>query len=120
MSTWRPSGSPPSERDPRKVSEVLDRVTRRLGAPGSALLTQLFAGWEALVGADIAAHCRPVSVRDGVLHLVADQPAWASQLGFMAGDILARVAEATGSAEVTEIRVRVSGEDPPRSPRRRS
>jgi predicted nucleic acid-binding Zn ribbon protein len=114
MTTWRPSSQSPSEREPRHVSEGLGKVTRRIGAPEPDVVSALFGRWEQLVGADIAAHCRPVSVRDGVLHLVADQPAWASQIRFMAGDILSVVATATASGEVREIRVRVSDEDPGR------
>ena len=118
MSTWRPSSQSPAERDPRHVSDGLGKFTRHIGAPEPAVVSALFGRWEQLVGSDIAAHCRPVAVRGGVLDLVADQPAWASQIRFMAVDILAVVASATGSSEVTEIRVRVSGDDPGRGRRR--
>jgi predicted nucleic acid-binding Zn ribbon protein len=72
----------------------------------------LFGGWEQLVGADIAAHCTPLSIRDGVLYLAVDQPAWAAQVRFMAGDLLSALARGTDSDEVREIRVRVRSEDP--------
>jgi predicted nucleic acid-binding Zn ribbon protein len=71
------------------------------------------AGWEGLVGPDIAAHARPVSLHDGVLVLAVDHPAWAAQLRFMTAELLARIAQTTGSAgtsEVTEIQIRVLGQ----------
>ncbi len=69
----------------------------------------MFTRWEDLVGADIAAHARPHSLRDGVLVMVVDQPAWAGQLRFMTADILSRLAAATGTSAVSEIRIRVAG-----------
>ena len=117
MSTWQPSGTPRGERPPRKLSEILDRTTRRLGAPSSRTTSTVVAGWEKLVGPDIAGHARPVSLHDGVLVLAVDHPAWATQLRFMTAELLARIAEMTGSegpAEVSEIHIRVVGERAPR------
>lgn len=116
MSTWQPSGLPPGERPPRRISELLDRTTRRFGAPSSRVTSAVIAGWEGLVGPDIAAHARPVSLHDGVLVLAVDHPAWATQLRFMTAELLARIAEMTGpesSSEVTEIHIRVVGQPAP-------
>lgn len=107
MSTWRPTGPYPSEQEPRRISEALDRVTRRLGGPPTDVLAAIFGHWQQLVGPDIAAHARPVSLRRGRLVLLVDHPAWAGQLRFMTGDLMARIAEATGSGEVQEIHIRV-------------
>ena len=119
MSTWIPSGPPPSERDPRKLSESLDRITRRLGGPSAGVASTVFAGWEDLVGPDIAAHAQPVSLRDGILTLAVDHPTWAAQLRFMTADLLTRMAAATTGEEIREIRLRVTGEPAPESPFRR-
>lgn len=117
MSTWVPSGQPPSERDPRKVSESLDRIARRLGGPSATAATAVFSRWADLVGADIAAHATPVSLRDGVLTLSVDHPAWATQLRYMTADLLHRLADTTGR-DVREIRLRVTGETAGQEPRR--
>lgn len=113
MSTWQPSGPPPGERDPRPLHELLDRTARRLGGPSSGTAATVFAGWADLVGADIAGHCRPVSLHDGVLVLDVDHPAWATQLRYMTADLLSRIAAAGAGAEVHQIRIRVTGETPP-------
>ena len=113
MSTWQPSGTPPGERPPRKISELLDRTARRLGAPSPRITSTVFSGWEQLVGPDIAGHARPGTLRDGVLVLAVDHPAWATQLRFMTGELLGRIRESTpsgGAPEVTEIHIRVVGE----------
>jgi predicted nucleic acid-binding Zn ribbon protein len=94
------------------VAESLDRVTRAMGAPRAQLLAAVFAHWEQLVGPDIAAHAQPRSLRRGVLLVAADQPAWATQLRFMSGDLLHRIASATDAEEITEIQVTVSAAPP--------
>lgn len=125
MSTWRPSTPPPGEQEPRRLSQLLDRATRRFGGPSSATASTLFARWDRVVGPDIAGHARPVSLHDGVLVLAVDHPAWANQLRFMTAEILARIAAATGDGgqdggqpagdrpEVTAIHIRVVGQGAP-------
>jgi predicted nucleic acid-binding Zn ribbon protein len=72
------------------------------------LLASVFSGWEELVGAEIARHAQPQSLRDGVLLLVADQPAWATQLRYLAADLLARVRADGTSPDIAEIQIRVA------------
>lgn len=118
MSTWVPSPSP-SEREPHQINDSLDRITRRLGGPSASDTRTVFTSWEELVGADIASHSQPVSLRAGVLTLSVDHPAWATQLRYMTAELIRRIAEATTSAAVTEIRLRVTGEPVPEAPFRR-
>jgi predicted nucleic acid-binding Zn ribbon protein len=107
MTTWRPAGVSASARDPRPVADSLDRITRRIGAPRAELLAAVFARWEQLVGPDIAAHAQPRSLRDGVLVVIADQPAWATQLRYMAAELLDRIRAETAAEEIAEIQIRV-------------
>jgi predicted nucleic acid-binding Zn ribbon protein len=69
----------------------------------------LFSSWEAVVGPEIAQHAEPRSVRDGVLLLVVDQPAWATQLRFLVPELLARIRAGVSHSEVTEVQIRVAG-----------
>jgi predicted nucleic acid-binding Zn ribbon protein len=101
-----PNGEPP---EPRRVGEGLDRVAASLGVPDAAVLPAVFGGWEELVGARVAAHARPLSLRAGVLAVAVDEPAWATQLRFLEGDLLGRLAERVGSGKVARIEVRVVG-----------
>jgi predicted nucleic acid-binding Zn ribbon protein len=69
-------------------------------------LTAVFSRWEQLVGPDIAAHARPRSWREGVLVVVADHPAWATQLRFMAGDLLGRIRLEANVPEIVDLQIR--------------
>jgi predicted nucleic acid-binding Zn ribbon protein len=110
MTTWRTTGPDLAQLDPRPVADSLDRVTRALGAPQARFLATLFSRWEALVGPEIAQHAEPRSVRDGVLVLMVDQPAWATQLRYLVPELLARIRAGVSQSGVTEVQIRVAGE----------
>ena len=65
----------------------------------------VLARWEALVGDEIAAHCRPVSLRDGELTLAAESTAWATQLRLLAPRLLGRIQAELGPEVVRRVRV---------------
>ncbi|HUS60638.1 MAG TPA: DUF721 domain-containing protein [Acidimicrobiales bacterium] len=107
MSTWRPTGGP-VEAGPgaTPIAAALERVARRLGAPGLAELTRVRRAWPGAVGADIAAHTSPTGLVDGVLTVRVDDPAWATQLRFLAADLAVRIDAVVGPGTVSRIEVR--------------
>jgi len=46
-------------------------------------------------------------LRHGVLVVVVDDPAWATQLRWLESDLLARLATIAGEGTITQIQVRV-------------
>ena len=90
------------------MGESLDRVARRLGAPGARSLSAVFGHWDEIVGASVATHARPVSLRDGVLRVEVDEPGWATQLRYLAPDILRRCTEVAGPDVVVSVEVKVA------------
>jgi predicted nucleic acid-binding Zn ribbon protein len=65
----------------------------------------VMGAWDALVGADVAAHCRPERLIDGELVLVAESTAWATQLRLLTRPLLARLRAELGEGVVTRLRV---------------
>ena len=105
MSGWKPL--PDEVVDPRPVADSLPGLTRALGAPAPSVLGSLFSHWEEIVGPAIATEAWPVSVRDGVLRIGVEHPAWATQLRFLGAEVVRRVAAATGDGAVQTIEVKV-------------
>jgi predicted nucleic acid-binding Zn ribbon protein len=89
------------------VNDSLDSVARSLGMAPAGAVGSVFGHWAELVGDQVAAHTRPVSLRDGVLVVLVDHPTWATQLRFLEQDLRARMAETIGDGTVTRIDVRV-------------
>ena len=115
MSTWRPMSTGADAPEP--LSAALDRLSRRLGGPSSAVLRTIFGRWEELVGTAVAAHVRPVSLRGTVLVVAADAPAWATQMAWLGPDLARKVNEELGVSAVTSVETRVR---PPREARKRA
>lgn len=107
MSTWRPAPTRAEELEPRRVVDSLGRVLDAVGGPPAAHTAALFSRWEQLVGAEVAAHAQPHSLRGKVLVVVVDEPAWAAQLKYLSGELLARLDSEVGPGVVSELRLRV-------------
>jgi len=98
---------PGAWKDPSHVSDGLERVMKSMGAPSASGLRALFDDWDEIVGASLAAHCRPVSIDAQTLVLAVEDPAWASELQWLSAPLLEAIDEAVGSGVITEVKLRV-------------
>jgi len=87
------------DRGPRRVGESIEQLR-----PGGTALSSLVARWADVVGDGLAAHARPTKLAGGTLVIAVDDPAWAAQLRYLEGDLVARCNEALGTAAVTSTR----------------
>ena len=69
----------------------------------------LHAQWPELVGPAVAAHVRPLRVRDGVLVVAVDDPLWASEMRWLGDDLRRKINAALNDDSITRIEVRVVG-----------
>ncbi len=99
------SGPGPDPRDPQPFGAVLAKLVKARGWQRPAAEATVFGAWERLVGADIAAHCRPVRLADGELTVEAESTAWATQLRGLAGKLLHRIAAEVGSNVVKTLHI---------------
>lgn len=100
-------------RPPVPLAEGLDRALGGLGLPGAVAVRAVFGRWEEMVGAQVADHSQPVSLRGGRLVVVVDEPGWATQLRYLQADLVRRIAEVVGEGVVARIDVRVRPADRP-------
>jgi predicted nucleic acid-binding Zn ribbon protein len=97
------SGAKADERDPQPIGAIVGRALPELGWVAPLATARLLGQWAEIVGADIAAHCQPVSLADGDLRISAESTAWATQLRLMAPRILAKVASEMPAGMVTKL-----------------
>lgn len=93
-------------RDPVPISSSLDGVVRSLRGPSRSAVGGVFGRWDEAVGEQVAGHVKPVKLDEGVLLVEVDDPAWATQVKFLAPTITQRLAEIAG-VRVDRIDVRV-------------
>lgn len=100
------SGSGPDARDPVTFGSAIRRLVAERGWQDTTTAAGVLANWDRLVGPEIADHCRPSSLVDGELVLVAESSAWATQLRLLTTTLAARLAEQVGAGVVKSIVVR--------------
>jgi predicted nucleic acid-binding Zn ribbon protein len=99
------TGPGPDPRDPARFGDVLAKLVQTRGWERPAAEGLLFGSWATVVGPDVAAHCRPVSLVDGELTIEAESTAWATQLRLLNKTILARIGSVAGHNLVSKLRI---------------
>lgn len=99
------TGSGPDPRDPQLFGDVLEKLLKARGWQKPAAEATVFGAWERVVGADIAAHSRPIKLADGELTVEAESTAWATQLRMMAAALLKRIAAEVGHNVVKKLHI---------------
>lgn len=99
------SGARPDPRDPQGIQNVLRRVLGSLGWEEGMSSGRVLEEWDQIVGEEIAAHCRPVSLDAGVLRVSASSSAWATQMRMLTPQIITRIHEHVGAAVISELTV---------------
>ena len=93
-------------KDPVPFGRSLDGVMRSLRGTDRRQIGGVFGRWEEAVGAQVAAHVRPVKLDADVLVVEADSSAWATQVKFLGDSIRSRLDEVAG-VHIERIEVRV-------------
>ena len=93
--------------EPQSLKSSLDRVARSLGGPDAGSLSGVFGHWADIVGPQLAAHARPVSLSKGVLVVAVTEPAWDTQLTYLESELVGRFREALGGGVVDRVEVRL-------------
>jgi predicted nucleic acid-binding Zn ribbon protein len=95
-----PTGSP--------ASQLVPEVMKKLGLEQRLRESQAFFLWPEIVGADVARHAQPVSLRSGLLVVSVDHPVWLQELSrYYKPMILQKVQERVGKKAVRDIRFRI-------------
>lgn len=89
------------------MGEALDRVLAGLGAPAGDILAAVFERWSVLAGRPLADHAVPARLERGVLTVVVDDPAWATEARYRAAALRGRCATELGPGVVLAVEVRV-------------
>ncbi|WP_223881117.1 DUF721 domain-containing protein [Nesterenkonia ebinurensis] len=101
------SGAPRTDlRDPKPLSETLKTLVRSRGWTAPVAVGSVISRWEQLVGSSIAEHCRPERFEDGVVTVICDSTAWATNLKLMKIKLMEVFERELGKGIVTEIDIR--------------
>ena len=105
-------GIPGELGEPVSIGDAAALVGDELGLAEPRSFTRLVDGWNDVVGDAIAQHSRPRGVRNGVLDIAVDAPAWATELRYLEADLVDRASRLVGPGVVRAVRVSVDSTPP--------
>ncbi len=92
---------------PERTGALVPRVLHDLGLEESARALRVVERWEEAVGPEVARHCRPVAVREGVLEASVDSSTWCQTLQLRAPEILDSLRRVLGDDAPRDLWLRV-------------
>lgn len=108
MRGWRGSGEAEEAAEPHSIRAILDRYVDAEGLGELRAFESVVSIWESVVGADVARHVVPHTLKGGTLVVTVDHPSWATELRFIETEIVTRLESQLGGGVVTSLRARVT------------
>jgi len=99
------SGARPDDRDPQQLDRTISRLLAERGWETTVAVHGVVGRWDEIVGKEVATHCRPERFADGILTVVADSTAWATQVRLLAPALVRRLNEELGDGTVKRVSV---------------
>ena len=105
-------GEDPSGRSaPSPVEALLSAVVQQRGWQERLRGARVHAAWLEIAGPELARHAAPVRLHGGALVLRVASPAWATQVRYLAGELVERANAVLGAGQVQRVTV-VTGRPP--------
>jgi len=105
---WQPFGVKQDVPAGSPASQLVTEVMKKLGLDQRLQQSQVLFLWPQIVGAQIATHAQPVSLRNGLLVVGVDHPVWLQELSrYYKPLILQKVQDRLGKKVVRDIRFRI-------------
>jgi predicted nucleic acid-binding Zn ribbon protein len=104
----------PRRDDPQPLRAALGGLLRDQGWQTQAAVGSVFGRWPEIVGAEMAAHTKPDRLDGDELVVIADSTAWATQVRWLARDLIRTLNAELGSGTIAAVKIR--GPEQPRRP----
>ncbi len=93
----------------RKAGELVERLMGPKTADEAQGWARFFSSWNSSVGERLAAHSRPVDVRNGIVLVEAEHPGWIQLLQLKQESLLAQLKKAFPDLGIRGIAFRLQG-----------
>ncbi|HMS24951.1 MAG TPA: DUF721 domain-containing protein [Acidimicrobiia bacterium] len=90
------------------IKECVSRFSETSVGSAALVVSSVHSLWEGIVGPDVAQHVHVRYVRDGVLYVAADHPAWGTQLKYMQESIVTELNKNIAGENITSVVMSVS------------
>lgn len=101
---------PPEDGQPaQRLDEAIEDYLTTSGLGGARQVSELALRWPDVVGSLAAAHCAPRTLREGVLVVEVDHPAWVAELAFLELEVVEKARTILGPGVLRRVKVHVRG-----------
>lgn len=105
---WRRGAADLPSKADKSVSKVLEKILPKLGLDQQIYQSKLLEDWPRIVGATVAKHARPLTLKEGILTIAVDHPMWLSELSrYQKPLLLRKVRQNLGDKTVKDIAFRI-------------
>lgn len=87
------------------TKDILPLTLKNLGFKNNLVSQTIIFKWEDIVGNDIATHCCPHRVKNGVLFLSVDNPVWGHHLSIMKLQLISKINHYLSEQLIKDIKV---------------
>ncbi len=100
------------KKGPVPIGHLLEKVLNSMDVPPPDVLSVVFGRWSELVGSAVAQHCKPVAIEGERLVVQVSDAVWASELQWLASDVLKRINKLDSDCRLESLVIRVVCELP--------
>jgi hypothetical protein len=93
----------PKMQQAARAGDLIEKLFKGMGLDDRMQQYRSLIVWEEVVGPQISARTRPVKLRENVLEVNVDQPAWMQQLQLMKPKILASLNSQLGKGTIKDL-----------------
>jgi len=97
----------------KSARETLERTARAFKLSGIINNHMVFVKWREIVGPRLYEACRAERLTGDTLTVRVTDSVWGQELRGLTGELLARIAEVTGSTDIKKLRFKTGPVDPP-------
>lgn len=101
----KPVHDPGRGGDPKAFGSAIRELLSSRGWEQQAAVGGVFGNWAGIVGKEMAGHTKPDKFKDGELTIMADSPAWATQVRALAPQLVRKLNEELGHGTVQRVKV---------------
>lgn len=88
---------------PERIGDILAAMQHKSALGAHLEHARIWEQWERLVGAHLAGHTRPHSVKDKQLRVLVESPVWMHKLSYLKWDLLRRINRMAGKELLSDI-----------------
>lgn len=101
---------------PQRIDEIIDEL-KKTSALGQQLeYARIWDEWPRIAGEHLSGHGRPLTVKDGVLHIEADSPVWMHKFAYKKWHIIKYINRLAGRELISDVFVVLGPESDTRPP----